>query len=163
MTEWKPGDVAMVMCSDGVERLAMADQINGLVDVWRFTHGAFRRVSISEARRLAVIDPEDRKQVERFRDLLPTDWCLSGDPLDPMTADESADQIAAAFRKFANPKPAKPAEPLGLGAVVEDAAGFRWVRLSDDNWRTGIGIAAITSNSWDRINAVRVLSEGVTE
>lgn len=56
--------------------------------------------------------------------------------------------------------PPKPDEPLGLGAVVEDVAGHRWILVfqkgmwqrEDDRdvWRT-----------WEAVMAVRVLSEGV--
>jgi len=59
-------------------------------------------------------------------------------------------------------KPPKPAEPKGLGAVVEGAGGVLWVRAgksyTDPNWRVCGG------SEWIRyadIPAVRVLSEGV--
>jgi hypothetical protein len=65
-----------------------------------------------------------------------------------------------------NPTPAKPEEPTGLGAVVEDAEGERWVRKGNsshgEDWTRQIG-DAWTGGSWDRIAAVRVLSEGVTQ
>lgn len=65
-----------------------------------------------------------------------------------------ADQIEAQTR------PPKPPEPQGLGAVVEDSDGQLWVRAGDDGgpnpWCEGIDW-----EPWDRIRAVRVLSEGV--
>ena len=69
-----------------------------------------------------------------------------------------ADQIEA------QTKPPKPAEPTGLGAVVEDDDGRRWVRIDDDPelnkpWRPA-DMAAIRSH-WQNVKAVRVLSEGV--
>ena len=62
-----------------------------------------------------------------------------------------ADQIEA------QTKPPKPAEPTGLGAVVEDASGKRFVRY-DGDWPWLDGTANL---QWQHINAVRVLSEGV--
>lgn len=53
------------------------------------------------------------------------------------------------------------AEPTGLGAVVEDISGERWVRCDTTNlpWRNA-------ANTWlweeyNRISVIRVLSEGV--
>jgi hypothetical protein len=51
------------------------------------------------------------------------------------------------------PKP-KPPEPTGLGAVVEDAGGGRWVR------RQGMWCSF---NDYADLDVVRVLTEGVTE
>ena len=66
-----------------------------------------------------------------------------------------ADQIEA------QTKPPKPAEPTGLGAVVEDAEGVRWVRTPRDPmpWRSAQ--ETVMAARWVGINAVRVLSEGV--
>ena len=78
---------------------------------------------------------------------------------DSLMADDIADQIEA------QTKPPKPAEPTGLGAVVEDAEGVRWVRKGStthgEDWTRQIG-DAWTGNPWNRIDVVRVLSEGVT-
>jgi hypothetical protein len=107
--------------------------------------------SIEGARRLVVIDPEDREQVERLCDLF-----LRGND---GTAIGDANDLQAALREFANPTPV---EPTGLGAVVEDAVGRVWVRHDNTPgsfpWvRAGRGVAG-----WSEINAVRVLSVGVT-
>ena len=106
---------------------------------------------------VVVIDPKDREQVERLAD------CLMA--TDPNRAIE--DNLAAALREFANPTPdapAKPDEPTGLGAVVEDSDGRRWVRarpLSVEHphvWRwSGIW------KTYADIDVDCVLSEGVTE
>lgn len=67
--EWKPGDVALVECSDGEWRRAAfrpEDLYNE--ERWQFSDRAHRRVSESKARPLVVIDPEDRDQVERIVD-----------------------------------------------------------------------------------------------
>lgn len=69
----------------------------------------------------------------------------------------------------ANPAPItppKPEEPLGLGAVVEDAKGKRWVRGRDSNchWypETGFDRTVGPWAPWAEIAAVKVLSPGVT-
>lgn len=74
-----------------------------------------------------------------------------------------ADQIEA----VANPRPPKPEEPTGLGAVVEDADGTLWFRMSLENqtwpgevWQEQYGEADRWSK-WASIAVVRVLSEGV--
>jgi hypothetical protein len=80
-------------------------------------------------RPVVVIDPEDREQVERLcSGLLDIHWY------------GNADAMQVALRKFANPTPPKPDEPTGLGAVVEDADGIRWVLAGQrlqvpDHWR----------------------------
>lgn len=75
-----------------------------------------------------------------------------------------ADQIEAQTR------PPQPAEPTGLGAVVEDAKGHKYVRIADpiDGWakdrdwrRIGGDIAANPYYGYADIDVARVLSEGV--
>ena len=103
-------------------------------------------------RRLVVIDPEDREQVERLELIYLSD-----------EHDECIDTVEcmqAALREFANPKPPKPEEPTGLGAVVEDDEGSKWVRVESRTgwwWRNSDG----GTRRWDDIDAVRVLGEGV--
>ena len=62
-------------------------------------------------------------------------------------------------------------EPKGLGAVVEDADGHKYVRVADpiDGWMAGrdwqrIGgeINTVRNFGWSNLNPVRVLAEGVT-
>ena len=50
----------------------------------------------------------------------------------------------------------RPAEPTGLGAVVEVDGDVRFVRLPDGMWTS-----EDESQPWDNLNVVRVLSEGV--
>lgn len=101
-----------------------------------------------------VIDPEDREQVERL-------W-RAWTTLAPEHR-LAQDNMHAALREFANPKPPKPAEPTGLGAVVEDAEGERYVRRDDSCppvWVHATG--GSLPRSWKSLDAVRVLSEGVS-
>jgi hypothetical protein len=103
-------------------------------------------------RALMVIDPEDAEQVERLNDALSTS-CPYGAPHEVVG-------LRAALREYANPTP-RIEEPQGLGAVVEDAAGERWVRhpgMFDRPWFRPDEPSA----SWRDLPVVRVLSEGVT-
>jgi hypothetical protein len=107
-------------------------------------------------RPVVVIDPEDRKQVERLVENYRTHWGK---------AEKVADALQAALREFADPKPPKPKEPTGLGAVVEDEEGTFWVRdasvgavVQDRYWSPSNDDGRL---AYADINAVRVLSEGV--
>jgi hypothetical protein len=75
-----------------------------------------------------------------------------------------ADQIKAQTRPAIQ-------EPRGLGAVVEDADGHKFVRVADpiDGWmagrqwqRIGGDINAVRNFGWSDLRPVRVLSEGVS-
>lgn len=158
MTEWSTGDVGLT--AKGRLALRRDDTPDGWID----SQGApwSNRKFPNNVRPLVVIDPEDREAVERLLEFLhraedsahPAAYCGS------FTC--RTDSLREALREFANPKPPKPDEPLGLGAVVEDVVGNRWVRtieahipwyLNDsggDVWR-----------DYDAILAVKVLSEGV--
>ena len=70
-----------------------------------------------------------------------------------------ADQIEAQL-----PKP-KPEEPKGLGAVVLDRTGMRWVRFTTFAVADGCHWAAdgsATNATYREIDVVEILSEGVT-
>lgn len=178
--EPKPGDVAMVSCPG----------INPTRATWAkcskrnhphapHWHLADRETYLPAsahglaARPLVVIDPDDREQVERLRDLMDAAWVDHNDgQLDFPARHTSArgNALQAALRKYANPKPPKPKEPQGLGAVVEDCAGVKWVRVEPSipgggstlcAWRSRVPQDAPKEFSWSNIAAVRVLSDGV--
>lgn len=160
--EWKPGDVAMLAFSTG--ELAIGVR-NGPEQTPGWGHsGAFGGGSaydgiggVDDVRPLVVIDPEDREAVGRFAELIENcgdeNHCTQY-PCGSMTC--WVDRIADALREFANPKPPKPKEPTGLGAVVEDSDGRRWVHLSGRWHHDPLAHSARYSD----IDAVRVLSEG---
>jgi hypothetical protein len=115
---------------------------------------------VTDIRPLVVIDPEDCEQVER---LMRTAFPHGIFPA-------AADEMQRGLREFANPTPPKPEEPTGLGAVVEDAEGERWIRVDWTNpWcrakpqkrNGGEGLVHRSHLPWERIAAVKVLSEGV--
>ena len=115
--------------------------------------------AVEHGRPVVVIDPEDREQVERL--IRAQDVSFDGVARENVTDADLLD-MQAALREFANPTPPKPDEPTGLGAVVEDAKGTRWVRVRDGfNWRwRNDRLGEQTTYAY--VDAVRVLSEGVT-
>ena len=66
----------------------------------------------------------------------------------------------------AQTRPPKPAEPTGLGAVVEDREGDLWLRYTDPGinaiWQQIGGGPYRAYNVWADIDVVKVLSEGWT-
>ena len=143
-TQWKPGDVAMVIREDGTESRAIMSR-------WSSHWHAFESgAQIVDARPLAVIDPEDKEAVERLSSLTEANG-------GPTFFAGDVGKLQAALREFANPKPPRPEEPTGLGAVVEDVWGHRFVRVGARAWRN------VNEDSfciWLHIDVVRVLSEG---
>lgn len=106
-------------------------------------------------RPVVLIDPEDREQIERLTKVLAETY-MPG---------YNWEWVQAALRSLIAPP--KPPEPIGLGAVVEDADGLRWTRVESGE--------TITRNPWypaadderqpdeyRNIAAVKVLSDGVT-
>jgi hypothetical protein len=103
----------------------------------------------SDARPLVVIDPESEDDVRRLCEAYRSvDHSIGTMPMQ------------AALREFANPTPPKPPEPTGLGAVVEDAEGVRWVRY-EPTGSTAPWVGNCVSVEWDDVPAVRILSDGV--
>lgn len=151
--DWKPGDVAMVNnCTQPDEpwkvALCIASAVPGVSETrWRIDAGEVWG-SVSEARPLVVIDPEDTETVDAH-------WRMAG---------QSLGSYRTALREYANPTPPKPEEPTGLGAVVEDAEGNLWVRTDRAApWSPirGIGGDRAIRRLWSELDVVRVLSEGV--
>jgi hypothetical protein len=165
MSEYKPGTVALVEAGCWANRVVAIR--TGVPNNMGWAYCGTRDGQSTQAwspdtsgivtplRPLAVIDPEDRGEVERLMD-----------PLRRMGfaphACGAVDCLTTALREFAKPTPPKPAEPLGLGAVVEDAEGRWWSRLGGTTgypWHHGLQGRA----HYAHIDAVRVLSEGVTD
>lgn len=163
MSDWKPGEIALVTMthrSDGESKTYGPCIWNAESDGWvSGTHGRLYPSEhvwrIAEVRPLVVIDAEDREAVERL-------WRTWAD-LAPKNR-LAQDNLQAALREFANPKPPKPEEPTGLGAVVEDADGERWVRATNyttvKHWR-GCDNSWQGRRRWDEIRVVRILNDGV--
>jgi hypothetical protein len=60
----------------------------------------------------------------------------------------------------------RPPEPEGLGAVVEDAEGNRWIRRGPTHYIAAEGSSSGFYNNaqtWGELNVARVLSEGVSD
>jgi hypothetical protein len=156
--EFKPGDVAMLM-TEGGERIGFRCGVESNMG-WEYAREPGQKTWSSDTsayakpiRPLVVIDPEDREQVERLARAI----------FELTTGEESfggqINNVQAALREVADPKPD---EPTGLGAVVEDGHGERWVRVKSTttirHWRHEFGG---DRKRYADIGAVRVLSEGV--
>jgi len=162
--EWQPGDVAMLSGRGGTELGICYEP--GIVTErgskarWR-TAGLDRWSSVSEARPLVVIDPEDREQVARLAVAY-----MSANPGVASIEPTIHGRLTNALREFADPTPPKPVEPTGLGAVVEDIEGVRWTRVEAGEPETRNpwypADCDFQPDEWHNLCAVRVLSEGVT-
>lgn len=175
---WKPGDVAIRKSAvDGhtlttVATTCFTHKGHGLH--WHHVGGGWDPLHTEGGptyRPLVVIDPEDYGQAQRLRDLIDA---AESATMDDFGMDEdgcrlwAVNAVRIALREFANPTPPKPEEPTGLGAVVEDAEGRKWMRAGTDPgdcWRrAGIRCSTDGIAGWTQyadIAAVRVLSEGV--
>jgi len=162
-TDWKPGDVAMVTWRGmGITRedMRLRGTTRSGTNAWWDAEGTWIGDETAKAvRRLLVIDPEDREQIERLD--VAYQAALDSAPKYHGLADVMQQALRA---MLAPPKPPKPEEPLGLGAVVVDSAGGLWVLCA-----TGRGMFRKCNDpnrgcfwSWKQIDAVEVLSQGVT-
>lgn len=115
----------------------------------------------ASARRVLVVDPENRKQAERLQTALVahTPRELRGGDRNVWDA-QFLDGTQAALRSLIEPP--KPPEPTGLGAVVEDTEGADWHRTRDGRWIAEDGLRSRAAG-YAAIDVVRVLSEGVTD
>ena len=162
MSDWKPGTVAKATVR-GVPDVTVfrRDVSEGFCD-WAHDSVAVGYTcshdpDVTNVRPLVVLDIDNLRACEAEA----ASPALAAKRLratNSVVAHAIADQIEA------QTKPPKPAEPTGLGAVVEDDLGRRWVRIDDDPelnkpWRPA-DMAAIRSH-WQNVKAVRVLSEGV--
>jgi len=159
--EWKPGDVAMVASETRAWRVFRTTDREGN-EVWADATGPLlpddEWVPNRTIRPLVVIDTEDREQVER----LVAAWeAVENVALGPVPMTVRQMRMQAALRSLIAPP--KPPEPTGLGAVVEDESGRKWIRHSNTPgsfpWiAEGLGV-----EGWSNIAAVRILSEGVDQ
>lgn len=156
--EWEPGTVAMV---NGEAKPRVLDNDG---DWYRPGIDYIYHHQTVTVRPLLVLDPDDPDQMRELVDNFFV--ALSGRTYRNHARDID-DMRAAVVTMLPKPTPVKPAEPTGLGAVVEDAEGKTWVRGLG---RDGTGVTWIRADSplpkgrcpWSQVNAVKVLSEGVT-
>lgn len=150
---YQPGDVAMVRAVTTIAAFGGRRAVRR-GGVWMFLdhEGYVIDAYVEDVRPLVVIDPEDSEQVERLA------GCLDSRIID------DADMLQAALREFAAPKPPKPKEPQGLGAVIEDARGELWVRdkttTTVHHWKRARGEDGSRRYPYSHIDAVRILSPG---
>lgn len=104
-SDWKPGDIAVVTCADE-DVPSFVTEKEGRLTWHHVGHSFFKSTAVTNthyntaARRLVVIDPEDREEVERLaRELM-----------------ETTDRLQAALREFAIATPPKPQK---TGTLIE--------------------------------------------
>ena len=146
MTEWKPGDVALIPFGAGDETGVYSEE------GWLIPGRSVTRGYVC-ARPIIAID-----QVDQLREAL--------------AYAQSFAEFQSALREFTNPKPPKPDEPMGLGAVVECDPG-----IYDEAWAVRVWLNdAFGGRAWDyydssgnggrrhydELNVTKVLSEGFT-
>jgi len=170
---WKPGDVVTATVNGRPNVRVIAGwskydpQLRWAELSTRWADGDddeawFMPSQVVDHRPLVVIDPEDREQVERLTSLV-----FEGARKRPYEGG-AVEAMQAALRSLvADPKPE---EPVGLGAVVEDADGRRYVRVCvGDHGGDSVAICwrgqgfVVGQTRWEDIPAVRVLSEGWSE
>jgi hypothetical protein len=156
--EWKPGDVARfdfggsTVPMVGVRVAACVhDNHTNRGPHWHLSSGGWTQYD-DRARPLAVIDPEDMEAVSQLMGHFSrADGAIYGK--------RGVDNMQAALREFAEPKPPRPDEPTGLGAVVEDENGARWTRVGVNGMWMQQGV--VGGCLYDDVRAVRVLAAGL--
>lgn len=145
---FKPGDVAVIPFARGPVLAMMTVQGWSLAD-----HGETSAL-LTEARPLVVVDPEDYEQVARLT------GALAVHGANPNDRNYSA-ETQAALRSLIEPP--KLEEPTGLGAVVEDVEGRKYVRagVTPLAWTHAVDPDCNDWCGYEEIAVVRVLSEGV--
>jgi hypothetical protein len=106
-------------------------------------------------RPLLTLDPESDDDAHR---VIRAFWAHHNDDCDDVQA------MRDALRSLvAPPEPPKPAEPTGLGAVVEDDKGGLFVRTADvDCFKPWSYANSFSDHDYANITAVRILSDGVS-
>lgn len=161
--EWKAGDVA-VHPRYGYRSIFVEGNCDRHGEPHWHNQSGFDDPADSPRRPLVVIDPEDREQVEALaKGFHESDHIAPWHDLHSETRSQIEDALQAALRDLADPKAPKPEEPTGLGAVVVDGDGARFVKMISDQsgWKRG---EKVTHEylAYENIDAVEVLSQGVT-
>lgn len=161
--EWKVGDLAETT-HQGRKSVALVvagascSNTHPSTPHWHGATGGWNPLSDTNCtyRPLVVIDPERGNLGQAIAEALDfPEGSLLGDAVIAATKDVLDSLVA----------PPKPDEPQGLGAVVEDEGGRRWVRVEPEGiavaWTSHVRGEIPKEYSWPNIAAVHVLSEGV--
>lgn len=166
--KWEPGTVALVDWEgESVVRILSkyGHTFGSDRSAWWGPEGYLRceAEAIKGIRPLLVLDPDNPDQM---RELAKTFGGKRWPGQLGVVSDSTYEALTAAVRAMLpKPTPVKPAEPTGLGAVVEDGDGDFWVyggMRSILDGETRIWLHAEKKDTYAKINAVKVLSEGVT-
>lgn len=163
MSTWPVGTVAQVSIGDRVYERCLWDSYNQQwVDSREGRLSAQGMRKITGVRPLVVLDLSDqpvegdatgRNEPTLLVSMLRETSENFFTPDAAALARKVADQIEAQTR------PSKPAEPTGLGSVVQDREKRLWVRLATNPpWFH----PEVFDKTWDQLDVVKVLSEGLT-
>lgn len=145
MSDWKNGDVAMVLCSDGEWRIATywdGPERCDAVPLWRFPDGSLRRVDDSQARRVLVIDPSNKQEVREFIGTL-DDMTYSrprGTTIRHHLGQERIRNFTNALNALIEPPRIDQPEVWGVvqaGTLTDRMLRKHWVRHPDGEWKSG--------------------------
>lgn len=127
--DFNPGDVGINENGETVFGIEAVEGVPTSVDVLGRTG---RNTGI---RRLALVDYDSADDMVRLSAIWHAQEAAALD--DDMHLSVDGWRLRQTLREFAAPAPAKPPEPTGLGAVVEDDKGRKWVRADADDrpWR----------------------------
>lgn len=162
--QYEPGTVASIATEGNSKRVVgiRSDSTGPGCPSWQTGHGYVLDSAVTDVRPLIVLDEPDFYYETAVPELRAAAREGGRSLRLNRILDSIADQIQA--------QTPKPKEPTGLGAVVENTRGYKYVRVADpiDGWahgrqwqRIGGDINAVRNFGWEEIDAVRVLSEGV--
>jgi hypothetical protein len=152
MSDYEPGTIVRGDTPHGGDLRLMRTAFGNW---WRASGELYDPAEVTNIRPQLVLDPDDAEQVVRLAKACPDEWLFRGDD---GTADPAVvEDLQNALRTLL-PKLPKPAEPTGLGTVVEERGGAYWVLIDPE---TGVWInyengTAMYTNYAD-IDVVRVL------
>ena len=157
MSEYEPGTVAVATVRGVPHRVLRSRD-----DAWLTVDGTLYDDQVTDIRPIMVLDPEDREQCKAVFDAQWRAVDIIRDQQGGGGGVDLVDALQMGLGLLLNPSPPKPAEPKGLGAVVETPGGL-YVRSDVETcnpWRGPNGIPF----EWDDLDGpVRVLSEGVRD
>jgi hypothetical protein len=165
MSEFKPGDVALLTDRDGESCVGVCYLAGDGCESeyaararWATSNRDEVWSSLGDVRRLVVIDPEDAEQAKRLLDILSASDLADDEPIHA----EDITEMQAVLREYANPTP-RIVEPQGLGVVVNDRDGDVWVKHLNGSWSCLMGPVGADVRTWDELcDQYGPISEGVT-
>jgi hypothetical protein len=151
MNAHEPGTVAMVTAYNA--RTPYRAAFDG--KVWRsLRNHDLCVISPTTIRPLVVLDLDDPAATVAYLKEATDGFSKAAHGMDAWVGRQPIREVWGQIEQQTKPRMS---EPKGVGAVVEVDGGVRFVRIHDGYW-----ISEDERQTWDNLNPVRVLSEGVT-